>query len=423
VYRLRLCLLTILILLGTVGATNGADLDVDGVPLPADAAVADTENAPNSRRRFLGAWIGAWDGLQRHVLVVERVDPDGRADIIYAVGDLPALEIKRRWTRRMAKLDGDTLSIAGAGLITYTPLATDKLKATFQRDGQAASRARLTRVDLTALLRPDATIAWPLAEITRLETELTEAGQRIALETVLFKPAGIGSFPLLVFNHGSTGNGRQPTSFRRTRSYYALAEFFVDRGWMVAFPQRRGRGNSDGTYDEGLEPDRSKGYSCDPNLALSGVDRALGDIEAAIAALRRRADVDGKRLVIGGQSRGGILAIAYAGRHREQVLGVINFVGGWLGTIGCRSAADVVHTTMARQGATFVHPTLWLYGHGDPYYSVEHSRSNHDAFIKAGGQGAFLAFEVPGRDGHNVIAYPELWHDAVERYLTTLDRP
>jgi dipeptidyl aminopeptidase/acylaminoacyl peptidase len=39
--------------------------------------------------------------------------------------------------------------------------------------------------------------------------------------------------------------------------------------------------------------------------------------------------VDPTRVVIGGQSRGGILSIAYAGQRPEQVKGVVNFVGGW----------------------------------------------------------------------------------------------
>ena len=84
---------------------------------------------------------------------------------------------------------------------------------------------------------------------------------------------------------------------------------------MVAFPQRRGRGKSDGLYDEGFAPDRTQGYSCDPNRSLAGADRALKDLGAAIAALQRRPDVAGEQILLGGQSRGGALSIAYAGMH------------------------------------------------------------------------------------------------------------
>jgi hypothetical protein len=86
-----------------------------------------------------------------------------------------------------------------------------------------------------------------------------------------------------VVNHGSTGTtGTNPAVFKRTQWFSELADFLVDRGWMVAFPQRHGRGKSDGMYDEGFAADRTQGYSCDPNRSVPGADRALTDIGAAI---------------------------------------------------------------------------------------------------------------------------------------------
>lgn len=69
---------------------------------------------------------------------------------------------------------------------------------------------------------------------------------------------------------------------------------------------KSGRGKSDGTYDEGFEPDRSR-YSCAPSYSLPGIERPLKDLDAAVEHLKNRKDVDGKRMIIGGQSRGGIL--------------------------------------------------------------------------------------------------------------------
>lgn len=194
---------------------------------------------------------------------------------------------------------------------------------------------------------------------------------------------------------------------------------------MVAFPQRRGRGKSDGLYDEGLAADRTQGYSCDPSRSLPGTDRALTDIEAAIAALQRRPDVAGKRLLIWGASRGGVLAIAYAGGHPQQIVGVINFVGGWENEYRCRTAKEI-NGALFERGAKYNRATLWLYGRGDMCYSIAHSRSNYETFTKAGGKGAFIEFDVPGGNGHFLAAYHELWREHVERYLETLepvDRP
>jgi len=47
----------------------------------------------------------------------------------------------------------------------------------------------------------------------------------------------------------------------------------------------------------------------DADRSLAGAERALIDVDAAIAALRRRPDVAPLPVLIGGQSRGGVLAL------------------------------------------------------------------------------------------------------------------
>ncbi|MBO9644307.1 MAG: hypothetical protein J7603_14415, partial [Pseudacidovorax sp.] len=113
--------------------------------------------------------------------------------------------------------------------------------------------------------------------VERVPTGLFEHGDQITLEMVTFKPAGPGPFPTLLFNHGSTGTGNDPSLFTSTVTSPALAKHFNDLGWMVVFPQRRGRGKSGGLYDEGFKPDRSE-YSDDPQYALPGFERALVDV-------------------------------------------------------------------------------------------------------------------------------------------------
>ena len=125
----------------------------------------------------------------------------------------------------------------------------------------------------------------------RAPTPFTENGQPVSLEVVLFKPLEGGRFPTLVMNHGSTGDGSDPTRFGITFTSKTIARYFVERGWMVAFPQRRGCGQSDGLYDEGFKPDRSS-YSCQDDLTLGGAERALDDLDAATDWIRSRADVD-----------------------------------------------------------------------------------------------------------------------------------
>lgn len=251
----------------------------------------------------------------------------------------------------------------------------------------------------------------------RVPTPFVEGSAPVTLEMVIYRPEGAGPFPTVVFNHGSTGIGNNPALFKDTWAPERLARWFTQRGWLVAFPQRRGRGQSDGLYDEGFTPKREH-YSCDPVLSLAGFDHALADLDAAVAWLQKNPDVDTKRMEIAGYSRGGILAIAYAGTRPGVFQGVINFVGGWMSDQCPDNTADAINPVSFRRGAAFPRPTLWLYGEKDSFYTVAHSRKNFEAFTTAGGKGTFETFALePGVNGHMLVAQQGLWGPAVEAYL------
>ena len=51
--------------------------------------IADPATVPEPYRGFLGAWSdAAWDAITCAALIVENIDPDGTASIIYAYGPL-----------------------------------------------------------------------------------------------------------------------------------------------------------------------------------------------------------------------------------------------------------------------------------------------------------------------------------------------
>jgi dienelactone hydrolase len=250
---------------------------------------------------------------------------------------------------------------------------------------------------------------------------VTIDGQPVHLQMRVYKPPGDGKFPTLVFNHGSTGYGIDTRRFKQPVDAPAVGAFFVQRGWVVVIPARRGRAGSDGEYDEGFSAIRSLGYSCIPSRALAGADRALRDIEAAVGAIVKMPFVDASRLVMGGESRGGALSIAYAGAHPAEIKTVINFVGGWLGW-PCPNASSVNEVLMNR-GASYPGESLWLYGENDSYYSVAQSREGFDAFIAAGGKASFHEFVVPAKDGHWLPSFPALWTNAVEANLRQAGLP
>lgn len=273
---------------------------------------------------------------------------------------------------------------------------------------------------LAAMILALAILAGPASAQEPRLVPVTIDGEHVRLEMRVYEPATAGPAPTLVFNHGSTGSGTNPSAFTRPLDFPEVARFFVARGWAVVIPARRGRGGSEGRYDEGFCPNRALGYACDPVLSVAGADRALRDVEAAMGAILAMPFVDRARVVIGGQSRGGILSVAYAGQHAEQVKGVINFVGGWNGA-RCQHAAAINQSIFVR-GARYPGDTIWLYGDDDPFYPLSHSRASFAAFQAADGRGAF--HELPAEfGGHYIWRRPDRWAPLVEDDLKRLALP
>lgn len=252
----------------------------------------------------------------------------------------------------------------------------------------------------------------PSPERDWIVTDLGDDGGPLRLELVAFRPSGPGPHPTLLWHHGSTGSA-SPRAIRQTHAHPALPSWLAARGWLVLMAQRRGRGRSEGRYAEGLAPN-GKGYACDPQTAHTGATRALEDCDAILAHARSRPDVDPMRLVVGGASRGGVLAIAHAGRHPSAYLGAVEFSGGWLGRL-C-DTHEAVNRQLFVQGAAFARPTLWVHGSRDRYYSITQCERCFAAFTAAGGQGQFQRYPL----GHNLVGQPKFWGNVVERFLATL---
>lgn len=253
----------------------------------------------------------------------------------------------------------------------------------------------------------------------RAPTPFIENGRPVTLEVIIYRPLGSGPFPAVMFHHGSTGDGTDRSLFTQTFTSENLAQFFTSRGWLVAFAQRRGRGTSDGLYDEGFTPDRSR-YSCVHSITLAGFERALSDIDAAVAYVSGRADVNPTRLVSAGVSRGGVLALTHAAERPGVFLGAVNFVGGWLGE-GC--PAPSVNPLLFERAARFPSDTIWMYGENDTFYSMAHSRANFSVFTSTGGKGTFNAYtRAAGLNGHNITNDPHLWTGHLQTFMDSLPR-
>lgn len=388
-------------LIALAPAVQAADPRLDGVPVPLNIEPS-ADDSP-----FAEAWFGQWDGQWRSLMVVERIKGDA-VEAVYAIG--PRGDYKGGWRDLNGAVSGDSLSLTGPNYtLDFELRPSGRLRARYNKN---QGFAIMSKGDLKRDRR------WSFGAVERIETDLVELGKPVELEVVIYKPEGDGPFPLAVINHGSTGRGDNPAIFKQTFTNDWLADILVERGYLVAFPQRRGRGGSDGLYDEGFTADRTR-YTCEAYPTLQGADRALDDISAAIHKLQWRPDVADGPILIGGISRGGALSVAWAGKNPDQTQGVVNFVGGWLGE-GCGDSTEVNEKLFASGGA-FTGETLWLYGEDDLFYSLPFSRQNFAAFTDAGGKGVFHAFKVGGEsNGHWVHSIPTLWDDVLTDYLDRL---
>lgn len=399
----------ILILLA--GTSSAQDpVFVGDVPLPDDAVMS----AP-ADWAYSGVWVGQWDNQKNHILIVERLGDDGVADVIYAVGR--DLNNVGRWFRRKARIEGDALVFADDGFpARYFLSATGRLRGVFADN---KSFAVLERQELSALLASPDDNWFSVGDFEFLETDLIEDGNPIKLATVVYRPKGNGPFPLAIVHHGSTGSGRFPTDFQWVWSHDWFADILNADGWLVAFPQRRGRGQSDGLYDEGFAEDRTQGYSPKAAISLPGAERALTDANAALSALRQRQDVDAGKALLAGMSRGGVVAIIQAGHDPRDFAGVINFVGGWVSE---GWGDPEINPILFRRIGSFGGPVLSIYGEDDSFYSVEHAKSNVAEMEAVGADSQLHVVKLPGHgDGHWAMYRPPLWERAVSEFLAKIE--
>jgi dienelactone hydrolase len=160
-----------------------------------------------------------------------------------------------------------------------------------------------------ALIVAAATGSGTLAADRRLR-DAAEGKERITFKSgdltlvgYLFKPAGDGPFPAVVWNHGSEPN---PGG---TRQFDSVASIFVPAGYVVFAPMRRGHSDSEGEYivtTREREAARN-GAAAGQRLTTRLLETSqLDDQLAGLNVVKQLPYVDKTKLVVAGCSFGGI---------------------------------------------------------------------------------------------------------------------
>jgi dienelactone hydrolase len=237
------------------------------------------------------------------------------------------------------------------------------------------------------------------------DTVVVRSGQ-LTLKAFLWRPAGHGPFPAVLFNHGSWPTNTR--SGRPAREIFAqaaaLGPVFARHGYVFLFIFRRGVGLSAGQGTNAAD-------LLDRELAANGQEARnriqlrlletdeLDDALAGLAYLRALPEVDSRHLAVAGHSFGGSLTLLLAKRD-SSLVAAVDFAGGagsWESSreLRARLLAAVVATTV---------PIFFIHAAND--YSIAPGKSLAAEMTRLGKPHRIKIYPPSGTttsEGHNLV--------------------
>jgi carboxymethylenebutenolidase len=244
-----------------------------------------------------------------------------------------------------------------------------------------------------------------------VQTVSFDSGGKV-LHGLLYRPAGPGPFPAVLYNHGSA------PALTSNAAFDAIAPVFVAHGWVFFAPYRRGQGLSQdaGPYiGDQIAAAMQRGGM--PAAAQTLVDvlgtEQLADQMAALAWLQRQPFIEQQRIAVDGNSFGGI----------EAVLGAAQ--GGYCAAIDASGGAESwdkappLRALMQHAVERAQAPILFFQAQSD--YTVAPSRELYRA-MRAAGKPAqihlYPRFGDSAQDGHSFTwRGVAIWKDDVLRFI------
>jgi carboxymethylenebutenolidase len=283
----------------------------------------------------------------------------------------------------------------------------------FALDADSAKQAELEKKALAD--GANRTLIPSLEEFRQTAERVEYPSGEFKLPGLLYRPAGKGPFPAVIWNHGSE---KSPTG------QVELARFYTEHGFVFFLPIREGHGNAPGEYIVDLQ-DKIRANKSDKNVIDRKIvelhERFNADVVSAVDWLKQQPFVDRDRIVMSGCSYGGIQTLLSA----EKGLGVRAFVPFAPGAMSFANTA--LHDRLAQAAKNAKAPVFLLQAKND--FSTVPSERLAPILKERGtpnGSKLYEAFGTSPQHGHGAFACwslgTEIWGADVLDFIESAEK-
>lgn len=231
---------------------------------------------------------------------------------------------------------------------------------------------------------------------------------KLKIEAYVYKPEGTGSFPVVIYNHGSRAGHE-----REERPFAYVGEMLSHSGYVVVVPERRGYGKSEGaTFEQVVGEDRGPRF-------VTRVQEETDDALAAVEFIKTLPYADTTRMGAMGWSFGGIVSVFAASRS-----GAFRVVVDQAGAALTWDHSPAMQAALKEAAGKIRIPLLGMVAKNDrtteSVKAVVHEAEKHGATVKLIVYPAFTPQDAGGiATGHMIFGREgwRIWEADVKEFL------